>query len=186
MMRRTSTQQPIDKQSDLFHHKSPKHSISKLDSISRRRSEMFMAPAILLVFAPLGAKHWRVGGTNQTLRSSGAPNNRERTINISPLRGEATRPDANQRLDRLVRGRPLLLNGRTLRREYLPASVALDEHVRKARPSVNRLSLVVASFHMVDSRHDRSVSFNSHVQIRKFKRIEHSLVGLHLGEHFVL
>src|SRR5581483_9792002 len=111
---------------------------------------------------------------------------RERTINISPLRGEATRPDANQRLDRLVRGRPLLLNGRTLRREYLPASVALDEHVRKARPSVNRLSLVVASFHMVDSRHDRSVSFNSHVQIRKFKRIEHSLVGLHLGEHFVL
>src|SRR5690349_9719899 len=74
------------------------------------------------------------------------------------------------------RSRSLLLNSCSLRREYLPASVPLDEHVSKARPSVHRLSLVVAPLHMVDARHDCSVPLNSHVQVREFERIEHGLV----------
>src|SRR6476659_2109539 len=95
-------------------------------------------------------------GSDTALDSIDDPKRRRRTTSRNYA-------GALQTLLLASRARSLLLNSCSLRREHLPPSVSLAEHVRKAPHSVNRQSLVVASLDMVDARHDRGVPFNSDV-----------------------
>ena len=59
-----------------------------------------------------------------------------------------------------------LLDERALGTDYLPASVFFHVNVGVTNPAVKRLALVVASFEVIDARHDASVPFNSHLHVR--------------------